>query len=283
MSVVVVTRDRPVALERCLTALSWQTAKPLEIVVVDDAAVRDEAVRGAIARSFAAHDLRTPRVQVLTGGGRGPAAARNLGADAARGAVVCFIDDDCVPVPRWAERLAAACAAGGAAAGTTVADPAAGRAAAASQLVTHTLQLASLDAGAGVLGFAPTCNVACRSDVLRAVPFDESFPLADGEDRDWSGRLAAAGIALRFVPEARVEHRPQMGLVGLLRQQHGYGRDAVRLRGGGGGRRVSGRAFYPRLAREAARAGPSTVALVALAQAAVAAGALRDLAAGWRW
>jgi cellulose synthase/poly-beta-1,6-N-acetylglucosamine synthase-like glycosyltransferase len=217
-------------------------------------------------------------VRVVSGDGRGPAAARNVGVATARAGVVCFTDDDCIPLPRWAERLAAACAGGGAAAGTTVADPAAGRAAVASQLLTHTLQIASLHAG--LLGFAPTCNLACHAGVLRALPFDESFPLAAGEDRDWCGRLAAAGVVLRFVPDALVEHRPRMGLAGLLRQQQRYGRGAVRFRGAEPGRRLSDGAFYARLAREAAHAGPVTIALVALAQAAVAAGALQELAGG---
>ena len=178
MSVVVATRDRPAALERCLTALVWQTARPLEIVVVDDASADADAVGRIVARTldgFDAGDRDAPVVRVLRGDGRGPARARNMGAREARGAIVGFTDDDCVPGPRWAERLAAACAGGDAAAGITVADPAAGRAAAASQLITRTLQLVSLDPQGGV-GFAPTCNLACpggrhpRAAVRRVLP-----------------------------------------------------------------------------------------------------------------
>jgi len=275
ISVVVATRDRPAALERCLTALSWQTAHDLEVVVVDDASQRPVAVVEAVTRAG-----QEARARVVGGAGRGPAAARNLGAAAARGAVVLFTDDDCMPGPRWAQQLAAACAAGGAAAGTTIADPRAGRAAAASQLITHTLQVASLDRATGMLGFAPTCNLACHAEVLRAAPFDESFPLAAGEDRDWCDRLAAAGIELRHVAEAIVEHRPQLGAGGLARQGVRYGRGAVRYRAAAGERRLSGRAFYARLARETARAGPRVAALVVLAQAAGAAGAAIELASG---
>ena len=275
-SVVVATRDRPHALSRCLTALTWQTLTPLEVVVVDDGSVDAAGVQAIVAQTL--RDANGgPRMRVVVAGGCGPAAARNRGARAAGGPVVCFTDDDCVPEPRWAERLVAACAGGGAAAGTTVADPLAGRAATASQLLTHTLQLASLHAASGTLGFAPTCNLACSAAVMRALPFDESFPLAAGEDRDWCSRLAAAGIALRFVPEAVVEHCPPMGAGGLLRQQVRYGRGAVRFRAADEGRRLSSRAFYLRLAREAARAGPGVAALVVLAQAAVAAGGLLEV------
>lgn len=273
ISIVVATRDRPQALERCLTALTWQTERSLEIVVVDDGSSDPAAVRDVVARTLPAAD-RAPAAQLISGAGRGPAAARNLGAAAARGAIVCFTDDDCVPVPRWAQQLARACVGGAAAAGPTIADPAAGRAAAASQLLTHTLQMASLQDATQTLGFAPTCNLACPAAVVRQLPFDESFGLAAGEDRDWCSRLQAAGIPLRYVAAARVEHRPSMGLSGLLRQGVRYGRGAVSFRASSPGRRLSGRRFYGRLARELLAAGPLTAACVALAQAAVASGAL---------
>ncbi len=266
------TRDRPAALERCLAALARQTAPALEIVVVDDASRAPEAVRAAVARAC-------PHARVIRGAGRGPAAARNAGVAAAGGAVVCFTDDDCEPGPDWAVRLAAACGEGGAAAGTTTADPAAGRCAAAAQLLTHVLQVGSLDEDGAGLAFAPTCNLACSARLARELPFDESFPLAAGEDRDWCDRLARAGAVLSFVPEAVVVHRPQLGLAGLLRQQRRYGQGAVRFRQGGGG--LAGGAYYRRLARECARAGPAVSALVLLAECAVAAGAAGELARAW--
>jgi GT2 family glycosyltransferase len=217
--------------------------------------------------------------RIVRGEGDGPAAARNRGVRAARGDVVCFIDDDCVADPRWAERLAHACREVGAAAGRTVADPAAGKSAAAAQLLTHVLQVTSLDPGRGALAFAPSCNIACSAQLARVLPFDESFPLAAGEDRDWCARLAQTGAALRFVPDATVTHRPQLGVRGLLDQQRRYGRGAVRFRTAGGGRRLAGLDFYARVAREAAGAGAPVAALVALAQGAVTAGAVSELVA----
>ncbi len=270
--VVVVTRDRPCALARCLAALAKQSVA-VRIVVVDDGSA-DAATAPAVVAQVAG-DVEA---RVIAGAGSGPATARNLGARAAASVIVCFTDDDCAPEPHWAQRLAAACSTGGAAAGTTVADPAAGRAAAASQLITHALQVASLRPASDRLGFAPTCNIACHGDVVRTLPFDESYPLAAGEDRDWCSRLQAAGVALRFVADATVRHHPRLGLLGLLRQQARYGRGAVRYRAGGNGRRLSGRTFYSRLARDAARAGPAVAALVVAAQAAVIVGAVAEAA-----
>ena len=269
LSVVVPTRDRPAALERCLGALAQQTAPALEVVVVDDASRDARAVPAAVARAC-------PHARLVRAPGCGPAAARNLGVHAARGATVCFTDDDCAPAPEWAARLAAACD-GGAAAGTTLADPAAGRCAAAAQLLTHVLQVHSLGPDGEGLGFAPACNLACATELARAVPFDESFPLAAGEDRDWCSRLARAGARLRYAPDALVVHRPQLGLRGLLRQQRRYGRGAVRFRQAGGG--LAGPAYYVRLARACSGADAGVTVLVALAQAAVAVGAAAELAA----
>lgn len=270
VSVVVPTRDRPAALERCLNALAAQTVASLELIVVDDDSRDPGAVPSVVART-------APRARILRGTGAGPAAARNLGARAATGQVVCFTDDDCIPDSRWAELLAAACEEGGAAAGTTVADPAAGHSAAAAQLLTQLLQTTSLNPATGGLGFAPACNLACGAACVRELPFDESFPHAAGEDRDWCARLAQAGGILRSVPEASVSHHPQLGLRGLLRQQWRYGRGAVRFRTADGANRLAGRRFYARLLRETGAAGTRTGALVALAQTAVATGATFEL------
>ena len=264
ISVVVPTRHRPAALARCLAALARQRTPgtALEIVVVDDGG------GGAVA----------PGARLVRAGGRGPAAARNLGARAARGDVVCFLDDDCMPAPGWAQALAAACADGGAAAGDTVADPGGGAPAAAAQLLTNTLMRSSRErtAGGATLRFAPACNLACHAAALQALPFDESFALAAGEDREWCARLITSGRALRHVPEAVVVHAPRLGVTGLVRQQLRYGRGAAGFHEAGGV--LAGRDFYRSLARATVQAGPRTAACVALAQASVAAGAALALA-----
>jgi len=49
-SVVVPTRDRVGALERCLAALATQRASGLEVIVVDDGSVERGAVKAAVSR-----------------------------------------------------------------------------------------------------------------------------------------------------------------------------------------------------------------------------------------
>jgi glycosyltransferase involved in cell wall biosynthesis len=266
VSVVIPTRDRPAALAACLRALAAQEgAGELDVVIVDDGSRDRAAVAEAVAGARPSHRLlRSP--------GRGPATARNLGARATQADVVCFLDDDCEPAPRWAAALAAAARAAGAAAGRTVAPPGAPAAVAASQAITEHLTLASLDRATGRLGFAPSCNLALAREAIDRLPFDESVPGAAGEDRDWSHRADGAGLAPVYVPEAVVVHRQELGPAGFARQQYRYGRGAAGYRAAAPGRALARPGFYARLVRRGFDGGVAAGTLVVAAQALTAAG-----------
>ena len=68
----------------------------------------------------------------------------------------------------------------------------AGAAVLASQVIIDHLLGASLDATA-TARFAPSCNLAVARDVFARLRFDERFPDAAGEDREWSARAVASG------------------------------------------------------------------------------------------
>lgn len=89
-TVVVCTRDRPAQLETCLDSLAAQHHPPFEILVVDNGG--SEAV-AEICRARGVACIREP-IPGLT-------RARNLGARAARGEIVAYIDDDAVAEPAW--------------------------------------------------------------------------------------------------------------------------------------------------------------------------------------
>ena len=281
IAVVVPTKDRPEALGRCLSALAAQSLAPAEVVVVDD--------RSADARAVArmAATAGRGRVRLVAGQGRGPAAARNLGARTASAAVVAFTDDDCRPDPGWLAAIAAAVEGGAeVVAGPTVVGEPASSATRAAQVVTNHLLDASLDRRAGTVGFAPTCNLAARAEVLARLPFDESFPAAAGEDRDWCDRLTATGTTIAYVPGMLVRHHPELDLRRFLRQQVRYGEGAHRYRAAGGedvGSRTRPPArFYVELIVKGFRQGPSVGALVVAAQVATAVGVTQAAAAARR-
>jgi len=99
--VVIPTTGRA-SLGRLLAALAAQPPPlPGRIFVVDDRATSTTApltphseAKGAV-------------VEVLRSGGRGPAAARNVGWRASSADWIAFLDDDVVPTERWSEALAA--------------------------------------------------------------------------------------------------------------------------------------------------------------------------------
>jgi glycosyltransferase involved in cell wall biosynthesis len=270
VSVVVPTRDRPGALAACLTALERQTATAFEVVVVDDGSVDGAAVADVVRGA--------PRARLVRGDGQGPAAARNLGVTVARGPVLCFTDDDCRPRPGWIDALARRIDAGAAVvAGPTRNARPSDPYAAASQAITNHLTGTSFDPVTNEVAFAPTSNVACRADVHRALPFDETYPLAAGEDREWCSRLADRGIAIAFEPGAAVDHHQVLSLRRFWRQQVRYGRGAHRWqRDRPAGVRLQPVRFYTDLVRAGFRLGPATGLLVVLAQVATSVGIARE-------
>ena len=161
-------------------------------------------------------------------------------------------------------------------AGLTMVAPGSSSASVASQLIADFLVERSRGP-ARHLSFAPTNNLACRSALLAELPFDESYPLAAGEDRDWCARLVEAGYTLVFEERARVVHATD-GQGAFWRRNYNYGRGAQRFRSA---HRAVGRrepvGFYAALVREGFRRGPAVGALICIAQVATAAGRLREI------
>lgn len=90
VSVVIACPGNSWMLKECLNALSEQTYRDFEVIVLPDAPI-DEL--GAPAE----------KVIVLPTGKVRPAEKRNLGIERARGEVVAFIDDDAYPEAHWLE------------------------------------------------------------------------------------------------------------------------------------------------------------------------------------
>src|SRR5262245_52039239 len=95
LSVIVPVYNAPRELQECLAAVGAQSGPDMELIVVDDASTDETA---SVAVRY------TDRVLRLSTNS-GPAAARNLGASHARGAVLVFIDADVVIAPGALERI----------------------------------------------------------------------------------------------------------------------------------------------------------------------------------
>lgn len=255
VTVVVPTRGRPEALARCLAGIGRTALDVTAVEVVvgadgEDVVPPPEAAAGAVG------------MRVLHGARRGPAAARNRGARAARGDVVAFIDDDCVPTPEWLPELLA---------GLQDSPEALVAGRMRNGLphnpwthASHTLLDTVVDSyndRRDRPGFAPSSNLALRRGVFDALGgFDERFPRAAAEDRDFCDRAFVLGHPLVHVHGAVVDHFHDLDLRRFVRQHVNYGRGSATYRALAiaAGRRpntVETR-FYRRLFVAAARAGP---------------------------
>lgn len=212
LSVVIPTFNRAEKLERVLQAIRGQVAAPrFEVIVVDD---------GSMDRTpevLATHPwVRSIR---LTNGG--PARARNAGWRAAHAEVVVFTDDDVVPSRLWLAELDQAFRATDAVAiGGTIRSLSRGFIedfVTAERLVDHgrdDLQVR----------FLVTANMAiARSALAELGGFDETFPLAAGEDTDLSFRLRKRGFRLAVSAQALVLHDHRTAVGALLRTYHRHG------------------------------------------------------------
>ncbi|HEX2285585.1 MAG TPA: HAD-IIIA family hydrolase, partial [Mycobacterium sp.] len=178
-SIVVPTIGRD-SLHRLLAELDGSRGpRPSAVIVVDDRADPEPALQVE----------STLPVTVLRSGGRGPAAARNVGWRGTRSKWICFLDDDVVPQQNWfealAEDLADAEAAGAAGSQGVIEVPrVAGRRATDDERRTQRLAQAKWI----------TADMAYRRTALVAVGgFDERFPRAYREDSDIALRITQSG------------------------------------------------------------------------------------------
>lgn len=204
VSVVIASRHRPALLQRALTALTQQDHPQIEVIVVADPEAAEQVRARGLPITVVPFDVANV------------AAARNAGLALAGAEVVAFLDDDAVPEPSWARRLAQPFAddrvmqAGGYVRGRNgisfqwraLAVDATGR--------DHPLDLpdrVTLHAGSAQWAIK-TQGTNCafrRSALLAAGGFDPAFRFYL-DDADLNLRMAAEGGLTAVVPGAEVHH-----------------------------------------------------------------------------
>jgi glycosyltransferase involved in cell wall biosynthesis len=229
VSVVIPTYERLDVLPEVLAALEGQRGAPaFEVILVDDGsgdgtAELLEAYRGPLALIF----LRQPH--------RGPAAARNLGVERARGELIAFLGDDTVPAGDWLARHVAAHAARAdrqplAVIGYTAWHPRMRLTSFLRYINDHGLQFgyALIDDAENVpFNFFYTSNISLPRDLLRREPFDLGFPYAAWEDIELSYRLRRHGLSMVYEPAARVAHHHPTDFDRFTVRQERAGESAV--------------------------------------------------------
>lgn len=227
-SLVIPTYRRPRALRDCLRGIAEMDCDkiPFEVLVVDDGSDMD--LQDIVDEFQGSLDLKL----LYQGRNLGPAAARNRGAEEARGAYLAFIDDDCVPDIQWLRALNGHFDADG--------DRAIGgncRNALDDNLwsVAQQMLLDYLNnyhnSDPENARFCPSNNLTVpRTHFFNMGGFDTSFRFAAGEDRNFSERWIRSGARMSFAPDVTVDHRHAMNFRSFFRLHRGYGRGACRFR-----------------------------------------------------
>ena len=218
VSVIIPVKNRPDDIRDCLTSIfgiKWCREK-MEVIVVDDGSDDDTP---QVAEALGARVVR----RAVSGG---PSAARNAGAEVAKGDVIAFIDSDCTVDDTWLLDLVPYIMADGIGAlGGFV----------ASYYNTTPLDryeeaMSSLSMGKRLLYeadtsgnfYVPTCNMLVRKDV-----FDEVGCLNPemhlGEDVDLCWRVRNSGRGLLYVTTGRAWHKHRNALFQMLKRRLQYG------------------------------------------------------------
>ncbi|HEY1246987.1 MAG TPA: glycosyltransferase [Hyphomicrobiaceae bacterium] len=207
-TVIVPHLNQPGMLQVCLGSLDAQSVGPgaFEVIVVDNGSAElPTAIVG-----------RHPNVRLLQEQLPGPGLARNRGAGAALGGILCFIDADCRAHPRWLEQALKTLAA--APPGTVLGgDVQIWRE--AGTRITAVEAYESVFAYRFKLyierhGYSGTGNlIVRRADFEKVGPFRG---LDVAEDMDWGRRARAAGLTIRYEPGMIVYHPARSSLRELL-------------------------------------------------------------------
>jgi glycosyltransferase involved in cell wall biosynthesis len=213
VSIIIPTFNGASRIGNCLDALSHQTAgRDAEILVVNDGSTDNTA--DVVARYSG--------VRLITQSNAGPAAARNRGALEARGTIILFTDDDCVPMLEW---LAA------------MIEPFKDPSVVGAKGIYHTRQRSLVARFVQIeyedkyrrmsdlpqIDFIDTYSAGFRRDrFLEMNGYDTSFPVACAEDVELSYRISTRGWTMKFVPAAIVYHTHPDTLWRYLRKKYKF-------------------------------------------------------------
>jgi glycosyltransferase involved in cell wall biosynthesis len=212
-SILIPTYNGARRIRHCLDSLLTQMAgRDIEILVIDDGSKDDTA---KIVGSY-------PGVRLITQANAGPASARNRGAREARGRILLFTDDDCVPMPDWLDAMLAPFQ------DLEVVGAKGIYRTHQKSLTARFVQMEYEDkyrlmAGLPTIDFIDTYSAGFLRDRFQEMNgYDTSFPVACAEDIELSYRMSARGWKMKFVPAAIVYHTHPATLSGYLKKKYKF-------------------------------------------------------------
>ena len=228
ISAVVVARNEQATIQRCIESVLAQTAHVDEIIVVDgNSTDRTQEIVVDVARQDGRISLM---VEEDDASGRGPAAARNVGASAATGELLLFTNGDVAIDPDYVSTLLAEM-------DRSELDAVAGlrwnvRNSMISGLMNVHYAL-NYNSSAGAISgpaFLSGDALLIRADSFWSVGgYDPGMPA--GEDADLGYRLRGAGLKIGYSSKATIWHEGKhyRSVGDWLKQIEWYGRGAAAL------------------------------------------------------
>jgi glycosyltransferase involved in cell wall biosynthesis len=213
VSVIIPVHNGGAYFRTCLSKLAQAVPKPIEIIVVADG---DSDGSWRLAKEFGAKLIRIPE-------SGGPARARNLGAQAAKGDILFFVDADVAVCPeaigygvsvfKHNPYLAAAIGSYDDAPG----DP--GFLSQYRNLMHHYVHQTGNEEASTFWG---ACGLIRREIFLQMGGFNESYRRPSIEDIELGYRLKQAGYKIRLCKTLQVKHLKRWEPISLLRADFFY-------------------------------------------------------------
>jgi len=214
LSIVIATKDRHERLRKCLTAISNQTKRPYEIMIVDGSAKPYRGLKALTRRNSSRNSSGTGGFSVENHPRKGihviyrnqkssMVEARNIGIRHVTGDVVLFLDDDAFIEKEYIEKLLEFYRShpeAGGAEGRIVNEK-------APRLLDRLLNFPTFPERDDLMRVwrLHGCNMSFRREVFRDFMFDERLIGYYNDDDEFCGRVSKK-YKMFFIPSARLIH-----------------------------------------------------------------------------
>lgn len=211
ISIVVPVYNYATHLKKTLLSLKQQSITDFELIVVDDGSTDNSA---EVAKNFTDKVIKNRK-------NCGPAISRNKAIKLAKRNIIAFIDSDCIADQDWIKNILEALK-------DTEVDAIMGNTKIPkSTFIGDSISELGFPGGAnagfenmwhvdetGFTDHLTSCNFAARKIIFEKYGvFDESFPLAGGEDPELAYRWSKLGVKIKYIPKVIVLHQPRTSLI----------------------------------------------------------------------
>ena len=223
-SIVVPTYNRLPLLKRTVESLFKIEYPSFEIIVVSDGSTDG-------THEYVSSLSETGKIVFLQQQNQGPAMARNLGIDHAKGDCIAFTDDDCIVPADWLTKFSERFAQSGASGigGSSRTGDSSNIFAVANDLIVNFFKEALNFRPGMATPFLTSNNAAYTKSSLEKIGgFHEDFKRG-AEERDLNFRLACAGEKLIYDPEIVIDHYNDADFSAFVKHQFEQGRGSYVL------------------------------------------------------